>query len=214
MVLGAGQDISPSGGSHEGCISRRLLCCSGYPSLTGIFRFSGTPKCPGGSCSPALAPRPPSPEIPPALVTPIGLQCSSRLFPPKASQRIQVVEAADAKSLSPDGPISTHLFSEAAGSRWSDHGRVPSRAHGWGRAHRELSEAQGSVCTHPPRITGQLEWKPRSGKGREEWEGSGAGREEGDKCVTRGRRAGTLTTRLVRCKDGMLRSKKSLSKGR
>lgn len=38
--------------------------------------------------------------------------------------------------------------------------------------------------------------------------------EEGDKCVTRGRRAGTLTTRLVRCKDGMLRPKKSLSKGR
>lgn len=40
------------------------------------------------------------------------------------------------------------------------------------------------------------------------------GGEEGDKCVTRGRRAGTLTTRLVRCKDGMLRPKKSLSKGR
>jgi len=51
----------------------------------------------------------------------------------------------------------------------------------------------------------------RGGKrGRKE----GVGREEGDKCVTRGRRAGTLTTRLVRCKDGMLRPKKSLSKGR
>lgn len=71
---------------------------------------------------------------------------------------------------------------------------------------------QGSVSAHPPEITGQLEWKQRTGEGREEWEG--AGREEGDKCVTRGRRAGTLTTRLVRCKDGMLRSKKSLSKGR
>lgn len=166
MVLGAGQDISPSGGSHEGCISRRLLCCSGHPSLTGIFRFSGTPKCPGGSCSPALAPRPPSPEIPPALVTPIDLQCSSRLFPPTASQRIQVVEAADAKSLSPDGPISTHLFSEAAGSRWSDHGRVPSRAHGWGRAHRELSEAQGSVC--PPTQNHRA-----AGVEAEEWKGQG-----------------------------------------
>lgn len=83
MVLGAGQDISPSGGSHEGCISRRLLCCSGHPSLTGIFRFSGIPKCPGGSCSPAFAPQLPSPEISPALVTPIDLQCSLRLFPPK-----------------------------------------------------------------------------------------------------------------------------------
>lgn len=51
-------------------------------------------------------------------------------------------------------------------------------------------------------------------KGVEGRKGGGGGREEGDKCVTRGRRAGTLTTRLVRCKDGMLRPKKSLSKGR
>lgn len=80
MVLGAGQDTSASGGSHEGCISRWLLCCSGHPSLTGIFIFNGTPKCPGGSCSPALAPQPPSPEIPPGLVTPIDLQLLLEAF--------------------------------------------------------------------------------------------------------------------------------------
>lgn len=68
------------------------------------------------------------------------------------------------------------------------------------------------MCTHPTKTTGQLEWKQRTGEGREEWEGGGAGREEGDMCVTRGRRAGTLTTRLVRCKDGMLDQRKAFPK--
>lgn len=208
MVLGAGQDISPSGGSQEGCISAVLLRAS---QLHRNLQIQWHPKVPRGLLQPC-------PCTPKSGDSPCSgdSQCSSRLFPPKASQRTQVVEAAVAKSLSPDGSISTHLFSDGTGNRRSDHGhgRVPSRTRGWGRAHRELSEAQGSVCTHPPKITGQLEWQPRTGEGREEWEGGGAGREEGDKCVTRGRRAGTLTTRLVRCKDGMLRSKKSLSKGR
>lgn len=69
---------------------------------------------------------------------------------------------------------------------------------------------QGSGCGGLSEIEGQLLLKQRRWRGEEKGERGGEG-EEGDKCVTRGRRAGTLTTRLVRCKDGMLRQKKSFS---
>lgn len=64
-------------------------------------------------------------------------------------------------------------------------------------------------------ITGELTLKQNEtrkvveeGERREE-----EGKKEGWR-VAEGKRAGTLTTRLVRCKDGMLRPKKSLLKGR
>lgn len=78
------------------------------------------------------------------------------------------MEAGDAKSLSPDGPVSTHFFSDAAWNKWLDHARASQQDLMPGAEpcdHRELSEAQG---VRPPTQNHRA-----AGVEAEDWRGQG-----------------------------------------
>lgn len=87
------------------------------------------------------------------------------------------MEAADAKSFSPDGPVSTHLFSGATWNQLSDHARASQRDFMPGAEPCDYRD----LCapTHPPEIKGQLEWKledwRRQGRVGRRWGRQGGG---------------------------------------
>lgn len=157
-------------------------CCSRRPNLAGIFAdIQRHPQVARGILqedpAPRLQPEPQSPEVPPALVTPVDLQPFLEAFSTQSiSKDPSCGSKRDAPSPPPAGPVSPNLFSDITRDKLLDHARA-SRQDRVPAAepcdHREVSKVQGSGCTRLLKITGQLVLKPWGWRGEERGGGWG-----------------------------------------